>query len=107
MALSVKDPEADRLAREVTARTGETLTTAIVVALRERLARLRGRRRPPTAARRAPRNRAALCPAANVRRPLGRGDSRLRPTRIAPLMVLDTSALLTLLLHEPEAEEFR
>lgn len=45
MALSVKDPEADRLAREVAARTGETLTTAIVVALRERLARLRGRPR--------------------------------------------------------------
>ena len=43
MALSVKDPEADRLAREVAARTGETLTMAIVVALRERLARLRGR----------------------------------------------------------------
>jgi antitoxin VapB len=48
MALSLKDPEADRLAREVAARTGETLTTAIVVALRERLARLRSRprRRP-------------------------------------------------------------
>ena len=45
MALSVKDPEADRLAREVVARTGETLTTAIIVALRERLARLRGRSR--------------------------------------------------------------
>jgi antitoxin VapB len=48
MALSLKDPEADRLAREVADRTGETLTGAIVVALRERLARLRGRprRRP-------------------------------------------------------------
>jgi len=45
MALSVKDPEADRLAREVAARTGETLTTAVIVALRERLARLRGRTR--------------------------------------------------------------
>src|SRR5262245_27005080 len=45
MALSVKDPEADRLAREVAARTGETLTAAVVVALRERLARLRGRSR--------------------------------------------------------------
>ena len=43
MALSLKDPEADRLAREVAARTGETLTAAVVVALRERLARLRGR----------------------------------------------------------------
>lgn len=45
MALSLKDPEADRLAREVAGRTGETLTRAVVVALRERLARLRGRRR--------------------------------------------------------------
>lgn len=45
MALSLKDPEADRLAREVAARTGETLTTAVIVALRERLARLRGRAR--------------------------------------------------------------
>lgn len=43
MPLSFKDPEADRLAREVAARTGETLTAAVVVALRERLARLRGR----------------------------------------------------------------
>jgi antitoxin VapB len=45
MAISLKDLEADRLAREVAERTGETLTTAIVVALRERLARLRGRPR--------------------------------------------------------------
>jgi antitoxin VapB len=45
MALSLKDPEADRLAREVAARTGETLTTAVVIALRERLARLRGRQK--------------------------------------------------------------
>jgi antitoxin VapB len=48
MALRLKDPEADRLAREVAARTGETITTAVVVALKERLARLRTRpkRRP-------------------------------------------------------------
>lgn len=48
MPLSLKDPEADRLAREIARRTGETLTGAIVVALRERLARLRGgpKRRP-------------------------------------------------------------
>jgi antitoxin VapB len=45
MALSLKDPEADRLAREIADRTGETLTGAIVVALRERLARLRKRPR--------------------------------------------------------------
>ena len=47
MALSLKDPEADRLAREVARRTGETLTGAIVTALRERLARLKGPARRP------------------------------------------------------------
>lgn len=45
MALSIKDPEADRLARELVARTGETLTEAVVVALRERLTRVVGRSR--------------------------------------------------------------
>ena len=39
MPLSIKDPEADRLARAVAARTGETLTQAVIAALRERLAR--------------------------------------------------------------------
>lgn len=43
MALSIKHPEADRLARELAARTGESLTEAIVNALRERLLRERGR----------------------------------------------------------------
>ena len=45
MAISLKDPEADRLAREVASRTGETLTGAVIVAPRERLARLKGKRR--------------------------------------------------------------
>jgi antitoxin VapB len=39
MALSIKHPEADRLARELARRTGETLTEAVVTALRERLRR--------------------------------------------------------------------
>lgn len=39
MPLSIKNEEADRLARELAAVTGESLTEAIVVALRERLAR--------------------------------------------------------------------
>lgn len=46
MALSIKHPEADRLARELAARTGETLTEAIIQALRERLRREQGRVRP-------------------------------------------------------------
>jgi len=45
MALSIKSLEADRLARELAKRTGETLTEAVVIALRERLARESGRAR--------------------------------------------------------------
>jgi antitoxin VapB len=41
VALSIKDPEADRLARDLAQATGETLTEAVLVALRERLARQR------------------------------------------------------------------
>lgn len=43
MALSIKHPEADKLARELARRTGETLTEAVVTALRERLRREEGR----------------------------------------------------------------
>jgi antitoxin VapB len=43
MALSIKHPEADRLARELAAATGESLTDAIINALKERLRRQRGR----------------------------------------------------------------
>jgi antitoxin VapB len=44
MPLSIKHPEADRLARELAEETGETLTDAVIAALRERLERERGRR---------------------------------------------------------------
>jgi antitoxin VapB len=39
MPLSIKDPEADRLARNLAQRTGESITQAVITALRERLAR--------------------------------------------------------------------
>lgn len=42
MALNIKDPTADRLVRELAATTGESITTAVTVAVRERLERLRG-----------------------------------------------------------------
>ena len=48
MALSLKDKETDRLAREVAALTGETLTDAVRTALAERLERERLRRGGPT-----------------------------------------------------------
>jgi antitoxin VapB len=47
MALSLKDKETDRLAREVAALTGETLTDTIRKALSERLERERLRRGQP------------------------------------------------------------
>jgi len=45
MTLSIKNPEADRLARELADATGESLTEAVMRALRERLERITGRRR--------------------------------------------------------------
>lgn len=45
MALSIKDPEADRLARELARLTGETLTQAVVTALAERRDRIAHRRK--------------------------------------------------------------
>ncbi|MCZ8315890.1 type II toxin-antitoxin system VapB family antitoxin [Phreatobacter sp.] len=39
MALNIKDPEADRLARQVADMTGESITRAVVIALKEKLAR--------------------------------------------------------------------
>ena len=47
MALSFKDSETDRLAREVAALTGESLTDAVRKALAERLGRERLRRGLP------------------------------------------------------------
>src|SRR5579862_2211890 len=47
MAISLKDPETDRLARTVAALTGETLTTAVRKALAERLERERLKRGEP------------------------------------------------------------
>jgi antitoxin VapB len=37
MALHIQDPETDRLARQLSAATGETITQAVNAALRERL----------------------------------------------------------------------
>jgi antitoxin VapB len=44
MALSIRNSRAEKLARQVAAETGETLTEAITLALEERLERLKGRR---------------------------------------------------------------
>jgi antitoxin VapB len=41
MAMNIKNPETQRLVEELAANTGESLTAAITVAVRERLERLR------------------------------------------------------------------
>lgn len=43
MPLNIKSSEADRLARNLAAATGESITTAVTVALQERLARIKSR----------------------------------------------------------------
>ncbi len=45
MPLSIKAPEADRLARELAETTGETITEAVIQAMHERLAREQRKRR--------------------------------------------------------------
>jgi antitoxin VapB len=82
MALSIKHPEADRLARELADATGETLTDAIINALRERLQREQGRLRPPRLRDdiRAIRRRCAALPVRDHRSPdqiLGYGENGL------------------------------
>jgi antitoxin VapB len=42
MALNIKDEAADRLVRALAAETGESITTAVTVAVRERLERING-----------------------------------------------------------------
>lgn len=44
MPISIRNPKAEQLAREVAAESGENLTQTIIHALEERLERLRGRR---------------------------------------------------------------
>jgi len=52
MALSIKNEEADELARELAALTGKSITEAIVMALREQLARTRSKENVGDAVRR-------------------------------------------------------
>ena len=47
MALSIKNPEAERLAKSLARETRQTVTQAVIVALREALLRKRGRRTAP------------------------------------------------------------
>jgi len=45
MSLNIKNKEAHRLAEELAKLTGESMATAVTIAVRERLERLRGKQR--------------------------------------------------------------
>ena len=80
MTLSIEHPEADQLARQLAAQTGESLTEAVLNALRERLARERGRAHTPRLRDelRAIRKRCAQLPVLDPRSPdeiLGYNDA--------------------------------
>jgi antitoxin VapB len=47
MTLMIKDPEADNLAHELARTTGETISQAVINAMRERLERERARQNRP------------------------------------------------------------
>lgn len=47
MGISIKNDRAEKLARQVAAETGESLTDAVIHSLEERLERLKGRRSAP------------------------------------------------------------
>lgn len=51
MALNIKSDEAHRLARELAALTGESMSTAVAIALQERIDRLRRERNEGMAGR--------------------------------------------------------
>lgn len=132
MALNIQDGGADQLVRELAAETGETIATAVTVAVRERLERLRGAvprdRRRRELARIA--ERSVERPVRDQRSPeelLGYGpdgrlftggdvgsDKSLRrasatgPTVVLPEgpRVLDTSALVAALFREAERDQF-
>lgn len=46
MTLNIKRPEAEQLAHTLAKLTGESITTAVVIALQERLVRVQGRNTP-------------------------------------------------------------
>ena len=51
MSLNIKNPEACRLIEELAETTGETMTTAVATAVRERLERIRQEKKGPLAER--------------------------------------------------------
>ena len=67
MALNIKSPRADKLARELAEATGETITDAVTTAIAERLERCRDTRAGRVAVLRSLRGRAKNYPVLDSR----------------------------------------
>ena len=104
MALSIKNDETERLARQVARETGESLTEAIQKALQERWERLKARRRSQVLAGQVEDLLRRVDALPRSRLPARGRNPRLRRARGAALMVIDTSALLAIFLGEPGAQ---
>ena len=99
MPISIRDPETDRLARQVAKLTGETITDAIGTALRERLAREQARGAGRVARLLAIGDRCAnICRGRSARPTMA---SCSMTSRFAA-MIVDSSALLAILFAEPD-----
>ena len=113
MALSIKSDEADRLARELAAETGETLTEAVVIALKERLDREHSRNAASMSsrlARRVPAADVASLPVADGRTPeeiIGYRRRWLAALTHSALgsLVVDASAAVAVILGELGCDE--
>ena len=106
MSLNIKNEETCRLAGELARLTGETMTGAITVALRERLERERHERSVEVRVQRL-RAIANRCAKLLGPGPLRRGAWRrtLRRQGVAQVIV-DSSAVLAVLYRDPDAERF-
>jgi hypothetical protein len=103
MALSIRNKRAEAAAREVARVTGESLTTAILHSLEDRLARIRGRAQASDLTERFLDIGRRCAAPPRSRYSIRRRDPGVSAGRDGRLMAVDTSALHALLLQEPEA----
>ena len=106
MTLEIHVPNADDLAQQLAAATGEDVETAVVRAIEERLARVPRR---PSADRDAELDalfeQLARLPV--LRPPHARRNHRIRPRWPAGVMVIDTSAIFAAITGEPDSVAYR
>ena len=105
MSLNIKNDETCRLAGELARLTGETMTGAIAVALRERLKREKRERGVETRVKLAGYRGALLQTAGSGTLGVGAWRYALRRAGIAQVIV-DSSAVLAVLYREPDVEHY-